>query len=133
MAKKSEDKEKKKEQTSSSPDWRTILKWAYIIGGLVAAVMGAFPTFRNEILTWVLLLIGILVGLFYIDTEDLTNFGVRYLLLAATYNALIEVPAVGPFTSGFFGSFLVFLRPVALATLVMWFWKKHLAPLMPSN
>lgn len=132
MAKKSKDKEKKKEQTSSSTDWQTILKWAYIIGGLVAALAGAF-SFQNEILTWVLVLIGVLVGLFYVDTEDLTNFGVRYLLLAAVYSTLIAVPAIGIYLTGFFGGFLTFLGPIALATLFMWFWKKHLAPLMPSN
>ncbi|MBL8099483.1 MAG: hypothetical protein JNK81_09885 [Anaerolineales bacterium] len=132
MAKKSKDKEKKKEQTSSSTDWQTILKWAYIIGGLVAALAGAF-SFQNEILTWVLVLIGVLVGLFYINTEDLTNFGVRYLLLGATYSVLSGVPAVGGFVTGFFGGFFAFLGPIALATLFMWFWKKHIAPMMQSN
>lgn len=131
MAKKSKDKEKKKEQTSSSPDWRNILKWAYIIGGLIAGLTGAF-NFQNEILTWVLVLIGVLIGLFYIDTEDLTNFGVRYLLFGLVFSALSTLPAVGIFLTDFFRGFFTFLGPVALATLVMWFWKKHLAPIMSS-
>jgi uncharacterized membrane protein len=117
-------------QSSEGMDTQSMLKWLYIIGGLVAAVMGMFPSFQNDILTWVLVLIGVLVGLFYINTEDLTNFGVRYLLLAATYSALSAVPAVGLYITGFFGGFLGFLGPIALATLFMWFWKKHLAPMM---
>lgn len=115
--------------TSEGMDTRSMLKWLYIIGGLVAAVAGAL-SFQNDILTWVLVLIGVLVGLFYTDTEDLTNFGVRYLLLSATFNVLSAVPAVGTYITGFFGGFLVFLGPIALLTLFMWFWKKHLAPMM---
>lgn len=131
MAKKDK-KSKEKEQSNSGTDTRTVLKWLYIIGGLVAALTGAF-NFQNEILTWVLVLIGVLVGLFYMDTEDLTNFGVRYLLLGATYSVLSGVPGIGGFVTGFFGGFFNFLGPIALFTLFMWFWKKHLAPLMQSN
>ena len=116
-------------QSSASMDWKPMLKWLYIIGGLVAAVTGALA-FQNPILTWVLVFIGVLVGLFYTDTEDLTNSGVRYLLLATTYSALSAVPAVGLYVTGFFGGFLTFLGPIALLTLFMWFWKKHLAPMM---
>ena len=101
----------------------TIWKWVYLIGALVAAVAGAL-SFKNDILSWVLILAGVLVGLFFMDTEDLTNFGVRYLLLGAVAGVLGSVPAVGTYLSGFFGGVFSFFGPVALATLFMWLWKK---------
>ena len=116
-------------EPSMSMDSTTVWKWLYIIGGLVAAIAGAL-SFQNNILTWVLVLIGVLVGLFYQNLEDLTNFGVRYLLLGATYNMLSAVPAVGTYLTGFFGGFFAFLGPMALAALFMWMWKKNLAPMM---
>lgn len=132
MAKKDKKEKKENEQSNSGTDTRTVLRWLYIIGGLVAAFAGAFA-FQNQILTWVLLLIGVLVGLFYTDTEDLTNMGVRYLLLVATYSALSAVPVVGLYITGFFGGFLAFLAPIALLTLFMWMWKTHLSPMfMPK-
>jgi len=109
-------------QASAGSDSRAMWRWVYVGGGLVAALAGAF-SFENQILTWLLVLAGILVGLFYADTEDVTNTGVRYLLLGAVYNALGFVPAVGPFITGFFGGFFAFLGPMMLALLFMWFWK----------
>src|SRR5512136_692840 len=79
-------------------------KWVFVIGALVAAVAGAIG-FQNNILTWVLILAGVLVGLLWRNTEDLTGFGVRYLLLFAVAKALDAVPAVGPYLTGFFTGF----------------------------
>jgi hypothetical protein len=107
---------------------RDMWRWVYLAGGVVASLAGAFA-FQHPILSWVLMLAGVLAGLFYIDTDDLTNFGVRYLLLAAVYGTLSTVPAVGSFITGFFGGFLAFNGPVALATLVKWFWNRHFARL----
>lgn len=104
-------------------------RWVYLAGGVIASLAGAFA-FQNQFLSWALILAGVLVGLFYIDTDDLTNFGVRYLLLAAVYSALSTVPAVGLFVTGFFGGFLAFNGPVALATLVRWFWDRHFARML---
>jgi hypothetical protein len=104
-------------------------KWVYLLGGVVAALAGAF-NYQNQYLTWLLVLAGVLVGLFYMDTEDLMGFGIRYLLFAAVSGALGLVPAVGMYLSGFFAGFLGFLGPVALATLFMWFWKKYFAGMM---
>ena len=109
-------------QASAGMDSRSMWRWLYVGGGLVAALAGAF-SFQNQILTWVLMLVGVLVGLFYGDTEDVTNTGVRFLLLGAVYGALNSVPAVGPIVTGFFGGFYSFLGPMMLALLFMWFWR----------
>ena len=116
-------------QKAESSDMGSVWKWVYLIGGVVAALTGAFG-FHNDILSWLLILAGVLVGLFYMDTEDLMGFGIRYLLFAAVATALGMVPAVGTYLSGFFGGFLAFLGPVALATLFMWFWKKYFSGMM---
>jgi hypothetical protein len=116
-------------QKAQSSDMGSVWKWVYLIGGVVAAVTGAFAI-HIDVLSWLLVLAGVLVGLFYMDTEDLKGFGIRYLLFAAVVNALGMVPAVGTYLSGFFGGFLAFLGPVALATLFMWFWKKYFSGMM---
>jgi hypothetical protein len=90
-------------------------KWVYLVGGVVAALIGAFNFQAPPVVSWLLVLMG---------------FGIRYLLFAAVATALGAVPAVGPFLSGFFGGFLGFLGPVALATLFMWFWKKYFSSMM---
>lgn len=116
-------------QKAQSSDMGMVWKWVYLLGGLVAALAGAFA-FQNNVLTMLLILAGVLVGLFHMDTEDLMGFGIRYLLFYYVSGALGMLPAIGSFLSGFFGGYLGFLGPVALATLFMWFWKKHVASMM---
>jgi uncharacterized membrane protein len=112
-----------------SNDMGNVWKWVFIVGALVAAVAGAIG-FSNDILTWLLILAGVLVGLFWRDTDDLKGFGIRYLLLAAVASSLGAVPAIGGILTGFFQGFVGFLGPVALATLFMYFWKKYFASMM---
>jgi uncharacterized membrane protein len=116
-------------QKAQSNDMGMVWKWVFVIGALVAAVAGALG-FQNAILTYLLIVAGILVGLFWRETEDLMGFGIRYLLLAAVAAALNAIPAVGPYLTGFFQGFVGFLGPVALATLVTYFWKKYFGNMM---
>ncbi len=104
-------------------------KWVFVLGALVAGIAGAFG-FKNDILTWVLILAGVLVGVLWRNTDDLMGFGIRYLLLAAVASSLGAIPAIGSYLSGFFGGFVAFLGPVALTTLVMYFIKKYFGNMM---
>jgi hypothetical protein len=113
-------------QASASTDSRAVWRWVYVGGGLVAGLAGAF-TFQNQFLSWVLILAGVLVGWFFADAEDVTNSGVRYLLLYVVYNALETVPFVGVFITGFVSGFLGFLGPMMLTTLFRWFWSRVLS------
>ena len=61
---------------SSSNDMSAMWKWLYVAGILVASVAGAFG-FQNVILSIIFAVIGLLVGLFYFDSSDLMNFGLR--------------------------------------------------------
>jgi hypothetical protein len=103
---------------------KSVWKWVYLVGAAIAGLAGLFA-FSNNYLTWVLMIVGVLVGLFFMDPDDVVNFGIRYLLLAATAAALDSFIAVGPYITGFFNGVVAFLGPVALTTLVMFGWKKY--------
>jgi uncharacterized membrane protein len=109
---------------AQSNDAAAFWKWLYVAGILVASLAGAFG-FSNPILTIVLILVGILVGLFYFDSSDLMNFGLRFLIVTAAAGALSALPFVGAFLTGFFTAFAAFLGPVVLAMALMFFWKKY--------
>lgn len=103
---------------------KTIGKWLYLIGLLIAGVIGLL-SFQNEWVSLLLVLMGILAAIFYLDSEDIVNAGIRFLVLAVVYGALSAVPAVGSFITGFFGGVFAFLAPVMLTLLVMHFVKKY--------
>ncbi len=115
--------------SSAGMGMEDLWKWVFVIGAIVAGLAGAL-SFQNDILTWILILAGVLVGLLWRNTDDLMGFGIRYLLLAAVAGALKAVPAVGTYLTGFFTGFVSFLGPVALATLFMYFVRKYFGSMM---
>lgn len=127
-AKKAASKAQPQKAESSESGMGSTWKWVYALGALVAAVAGAIA-FKNDILTWVLILAGILVGWFYFDPEDVEHFGLRFLILFAVQAALSAVPAVGTFITGFFGGLVGFLAPVVLTMAAHFFWNRRIASL----
>jgi uncharacterized membrane protein len=124
MAKKDKKEKKEKEQNNSSTDVKTVLKWSYVVGILVASITSAIG-WSNDILTVILALIGLLAGLFYFDSADLMNFGLRYLIVTAAATSLGVFPVVGTYITGFFVGFATFLGPVVLGMVIMYFWNKY--------
>ncbi len=109
--------------------------WVFLIGVIVAGLAGAFASISfmaslQPYLGWLLLLAGILSGIFFLDSGDVVNFAIRFLLLGAVSRALDAVPAVGTYLSGFFSGVFGFLAPVGLTLLVIYFWKKYFANMM---
>jgi hypothetical protein len=104
-------------------------KWIYVIGGLVAGLVGALaaiiPALDNQYLTWLLMILGVLAGIFYFNVENFMEFGVAFLVLVAAATALNGFVAVGPYITGFFTGFFAFLGPVALTLLVRLFIKRN--------
>jgi hypothetical protein len=111
----------------------SVWKWVYLAGVLVAGVTGAIG-FINPILSWVLLLAGLLVGFLYFDPADVMNFGLRYLIVLAVAGAsssfLGVAGMVGSYVAGFLTGFANFLGPVVLAQVIMHFGKKYFGDMM---
>src|SRR5689334_20236363 len=94
----------KKASSKAAPasDNSALWKWLYVAGVVVAGVAAA-AGFTNDILTWVLIAIGVLVGIFFFDSDDVQNFGLRYLIILAVAAAAPfgSVPVVGGYIDGF--------------------------------
>ena len=103
---------------------KTIGKWLYLIGLLIAVIVGLVG-FSASWLSLILLLLGVLAAIFFLDSDDVVNFGIRYLLFAAVYMVFGDIPAIGTYLSQIFGAVLAFLGPVALTLLIVYFVKKH--------
>ncbi len=104
---------------------KTLGKWLFLIGLLVAVVAALFG-YAASWLTWILVLAGILAGVFYFDPDDVAHMGIRYLVLVATASVLNGLNVVGPYLTGIFTAAVAFLGPVVLTVLVVWFVRKHI-------
>jgi hypothetical protein len=103
---------------------KIIGKWLYLIGLLVAVVAGLF-SLSFPWLSTILLILGILAAILFLESDDVVNFGIRFLLLATVAGALNSLPFIGPYLTGMFSAVVAFLAPVALTLLVVWFVKKY--------
>ena len=101
-------------------DTKTLGKWLYIIG-LIVAILAALFGFSNQWLTMVLMIAGVLVGLWVAPKEGLTNAIIRYVGLAAVAGALDSFIAVGTFVSAIANAVVGFLGPVVLTALIVWY------------
>ena len=70
----------------------------------------------------------------FLDSDDVVNFAIRYILLtfvAGGLKVLVFGSAdVGSYFTGFFTGVVGFLTPVGLTLLVIYFWKKYFASMM---
>jgi hypothetical protein len=103
---------------------KSLGKWLFLIGLLIAVVVGLFGL-AFDWLTWILILLGVLSAVFYFDYNDVVNSGIRYLVLFAVAGAFDSFIAVGPYLTAIFTAVLGFYGPVVLTLLVIWFFKKH--------
>ena len=99
-------------------DIKTIGKWAYLVG-LVLAVVTALVGYSADWLGVVLMVLAVLAGLFYMDTGELTNYGVRYLVLAAVAFAFDAFPFVGPYVTSIADAMVGFFGPIILTVLLV--------------
>jgi hypothetical protein len=104
---------------------KTIGKWLFLIGLLLAVVVGLFGL-SFDWLNWILILVGILSAFFYFDYKDVVNVGIRFVVLVAVYSTMDSLVAIGPYLTGIFGAAVTFLGPVVLTLLVIWFFKTHI-------
>ncbi len=98
-------------------------KWFYIVG-IVVAMLASVANFSADWLTWVLMILGVLAGLFYADTDDLVNRGIRYLALAAVAGVFGEFIFIGPYVSALAAGAVTFLGYVLFTSLIYYFYKK---------
>ena len=97
---------------------KTIGKWAYLIG-LIVAILAALIGYSAPWLGLVLIVLAVLAGLFYMDTNELTNYGVRFLTLFTVTAALNAIPFVGPYVTALADAMVGFFGPIILTVLLV--------------
>jgi hypothetical protein len=124
-------------QKARSSDMGMLWKWVYVVGLVVTGLVTAFNfTAADPYLGMLLLLAAILSGIFFLESDDVVNFAIRFLLLVAAstvFAALSKGMTAGPaflgtffnMVAGFFTGVVNFLAPASLTLLIVHFWKKY--------
>ena len=125
MPEKNTAKPQKGQAQRLSEDWKSVFKWVFILGGVVAGLANMLA-FQSEFLISGLMLVGIVVGIFYFDSEDLINIGLRYLIFIAVANSVGGFYKIGSYLNGFLIGFSYYLGPIVLTLLIVYFVKRYI-------
>lgn len=95
--------------------------WTFLVGVLIALLAGIFVP-GNEALTWILGLLGLLVGLINLPMRDEVPFLVAVIALIVASQSFVYglqwIPAIGTnistILSGILGYVIVFIAPAAV-------------------
>lgn len=92
--------------------------WAFIIGLVLAmaAVFFELPEWVSQ----VLILLGILVGVFHPIRKEIVPLGVLYMALAFAASSMDELAFIGPIITDIATAWVGFLGPVVLTAMLMW-------------
>ncbi|WKZ36664.1 MAG: hypothetical protein QY332_01820 [Anaerolineales bacterium] len=132
MAQKKKVQPEEKKEVLAADNWNFLLKWLFILGGVAtgtANVLANNPDVSMpNYLIWIFVVIGIIVGLFYFNSDDLINIGLRFMIFAAAARSLpttTEFVLVLQVTSFLLG-FSFYLGPIVLTLAIAYFVKKYI-------
>ena len=87
--------------------------WAFIIGILLAIIAGLVPAWQTPTITWILVVIGLVVGLLNIQAKETTEFLVATIALLIVGSAG-AIPALGVIVLSILANIVAIVAPAAL-------------------
>jgi hypothetical protein len=70
--------------------------------------------------------VGIIVGIFYFNSDDVINIGLRFMIFGAAANTIGGFYKLGDYLAPFFLGFSYYLGPIVLTLVVVYFVKKYI-------
>lgn len=87
--------------------------WAFIVGILLAIIAGLIPTLQTSTVTWILVILGLVVGLLNISAKETTEFLVAVVALLIVGSAG-AIPALGGIVLAILANIVALSAPAAL-------------------
>ena len=88
-------------------------RWAFIVGVLIAIIAGLVPAWQTPTITWVLVILGLIVGLLNITAKETVEFLVATIALMLIGSAG-AIPALGTIILSILANIVAFVAPAAL-------------------
>ncbi|MBW2973515.1 hypothetical protein KY346_03930 [Candidatus Woesearchaeota archaeon] len=87
--------------------------WAFIVGIIIAIIAGLVPAWQTPTITWVLVILGLVVGLLNITAKETIEFLVAAIALLVIGSAG-AIPALGTIILSILANIVAFVAPAAL-------------------
>jgi hypothetical protein len=93
--------------------------YSFIVGILIAIIVALFPALRGDMSVWILVILGIIVGLLNVTTKEVSGFLIATiaLIIASSASALsLSVIWIG--LTQILGNVIIFVAPAAIIVSV---------------
>ncbi len=97
--------------------------WAFLIGIVLAIIAGFVPQLQTPTVTWVLVLLGLIVGLLNITAKETQEFLIAAVGLVIAADAAADIIALGLTMSVILGNIVTFVFPAALLVALKSIWQ----------
>ncbi len=89
--------------------------WAFMVGILIAVIAGLVPAWQTATVLWILVILGLIVGLLNITAKETVEFLVATIALVLIGTAGIQtLPALGGIIIAILENIVAFVSPAAL-------------------
>ena len=87
--------------------------WAFLIGVVLAIIAGFVPQLQTPTVTWILVLLGLVVGFLNVTAKETQEFLIAAVALVIAADAAADIIALGLTTSMILGNVVTFVFPAA--------------------
>ena len=97
--------------------------WAFLIGVVLAIIAGFVPQLQTPTVTWILVLLGLIVGLLNITAKEIQEFLIAAVALIIAASAASDIIALGLTMATILGNIVTFVFPAALLVALKTVWQ----------
>jgi len=99
--------------------------WTFLIGVVLAVIAGFVPQLQSPTTTWILVLLGLIVGFLNITSRETQEFLIAAVALVIAANSASSIVQLGLTMSVILSNIVTFVFPAALLVALKTIW--HLA------
>ena len=95
--------------------------WSFIIGLVIALILGLIPSLSGGMWISLLVILGIIIGFLNVGGKEVHGFlvaSIAVMLAGGTSNIMSAVPLLGSFLERILSNFVVFVAPAAIIVAV---------------
>jgi len=96
--------------------------WSFLIGIVLAIIAGFVPQLQTPTITWVLVLLGLIVGFLNITAKEVQEFLIATIALVIAADAAADIIALGLTMSMILSNIVTFVFPAALLVALKAIW-----------
>ena len=93
--------------------------YSFIVGILIAIIVALFPALRGDISVWILVILGVIVGLLNVTAKEVSGFLISTVaLIIASSASALSLSVIWAGLTQILGNVIIFVAPAAIIVAI---------------